>query len=55
MCEACFLRDIYLRLEECLGENDRDWRKCQEHVKALRDCNARLGKTDTEDKEEQTR
>jgi hypothetical protein len=20
---------LYIQLEECLGENDRDWRKCQ--------------------------
>lgn len=23
----------YYRLEECLGEHDRDWRKCQAQVK----------------------
>ncbi len=28
----------YHDLEECLGEYDRDWRKCQIHVKALRRC-----------------
>jgi len=21
---------LYYKLEDCLGENDRDWRKCQE-------------------------
>jgi len=28
----------YFRLEECLGEHDRDWRKCQEQVKELHKC-----------------
>eukprot|EP01040_Poterioochromonas_malhamensis_P015477 gene15476-17323_t len=28
----------YHDLEECLGEYDRDWRKCQIQVKALRRC-----------------
>mmetsp|Transcript_17640 Transcript_17640/g.71271 ORF Transcript_17640/g.71271 Transcript_17640/m.71271 type:complete len:83 (-) Transcript_17640:225-473(-) len=31
-------RDVYLVLEECLGENDRDWTKCQLQVRELRDC-----------------
>ncbi|ETV97472.1 hypothetical protein H310_09399 [Aphanomyces invadans] len=30
----------YYKLEECLGEYDRDWTKCQEVVRALRTCNA---------------
>lgn len=34
-------RAAYLRLEECLGEHDRDWRRCQNEVQALRACNAR--------------
>ena len=28
----------YFKLEECLGEHDRDWRKCQDQVIALRTC-----------------
>ncbi|CAM9121621.1 unnamed protein product [Choristocarpus tenellus] len=28
----------YYHLEDCLGENERDWRKCQEEVKTLRLC-----------------
>lgn len=24
---------IYYRLEDCLGEHDRDWRRCQEQVR----------------------
>jgi hypothetical protein len=27
------------RLEECMGENDRVWSRCQEEVRALRRCN----------------
>ena len=30
---------IYYDLEECLGEHDRDWRKCQREVRALKVCN----------------
>ena len=29
---------LYTRLEECLAENDRDWRRCQFLVKALKVC-----------------
>jgi cytochrome c oxidase assembly factor 4 len=32
----------YYRLEDCLGEHDRDWTKCQGVVKELRQCNDRL-------------
>ncbi len=28
----------YFKLEDCLGEHDRDWRKCQDQVIALRTC-----------------
>lgn len=31
----------YTALEECLGENDRDWTKCQKEVQALKECHAR--------------
>ncbi|WZN61015.1 hypothetical protein HKI87_03g25490 [Chloropicon roscoffensis] len=31
----------YYALEACLGENDRDWRKCQEEVKAFKLCHER--------------
>ncbi|GAB9469424.1 hypothetical protein Gpo141_00006703 [Globisporangium polare] len=34
----------YYKLEECLGEYDRDWTKCQAQVKQLRLCNDRLQK-----------
>jgi len=30
--------DSYYKLETCLGENDRDWRKCQKEVKEFRLC-----------------
>ncbi|KAK4535635.1 hypothetical protein CDCA_CDCA05G1660 [Cyanidium caldarium] len=29
---------LYRELEECMGENDRDWSKCQSQVQALRRC-----------------
>merc|ERR1711976_311539 len=29
---------VYARLETCLGENDRDWRRCQAEVVALKEC-----------------
>ena len=32
---------VYLALEECLGEHDRDWRCCQQQVKALAACSKR--------------
>jgi hypothetical protein len=31
-------RKAYERLEECLGEHDRDWSACQEPLRLLRDC-----------------
>lgn len=36
-------KDYYM-LEDCLGEYDRDWTKCQAQVKQLRLCNDRLQK-----------
>jgi hypothetical protein len=30
--------DLYYKLEECLGEYDREWRKCQNEVKLLKEC-----------------
>lgn len=35
----------YYELEKCLGKHDRDWRKCQETVRALQLCNASKPKT----------
>jgi hypothetical protein len=32
MIEKSGCNDFYSSLEECLGENDRDWRKCQLEV-----------------------
>ena len=29
---------LYAQLEECLGEHDRDWRRCQSELKAFRGC-----------------
>ena len=35
MIEKSGCNGIYMQLEECLGENDRDWRKCQVEVLEL--------------------
>lgn len=32
---------LYAKLEECMGEHDRDWTKCQKEVAALKACYAR--------------
>ena len=32
----------YVLLEECLGENDRNWSKCQKEVKLLKMCTEAL-------------
>lgn len=29
----------YYELEECLGEHDRNWTKCQQEVVKLKECN----------------
>ena len=31
-------RAAYLKLEDCLCDHNRDWKKCQEQVSALREC-----------------
>lgn len=36
---------IYYALEECLGEHDRKWTKCQAEVKALQQCSAKAKET----------
>ena len=35
MIEKSGCNDIYMKLEECLGEADRDWRKCQVEVSTV--------------------
>ena len=32
----------YYKLEDCLADYDRDWTKCQEQVKQLKQCNDRV-------------
>lgn len=32
----------YYKLEDCLADADRDWRKCQSEVRALKACNDRV-------------
>lgn len=34
----------YYRLEECLVENDRSWKKCQNEVKLLKLCSQNASK-----------
>lgn len=38
MIENSGCSEVYFKLEECIGENDRDWRKCQNEVKLLKQC-----------------
>ena len=38
MIEASGCSIEYFKLEECLGEYNRDWRKCQATVQALKSC-----------------
>jgi hypothetical protein len=33
---------LYEVLEQCLGEHERDWRRCQEELVAFRRCYARF-------------
>ncbi len=30
--------EAYYKLEDCLADNERDWRKCQNFVKAWKNC-----------------
>lgn len=45
----------YFALEECMGEHDRDWRKCQEAVKALRSCSQAQAQAQRQDKDKPTK
>eukprot|EP01041_Mallomonas_annulata_P005056 gene5056-10124_t len=38
MIERSGCASAYSKLEECLGESNRDWRKCQDEVKLLKKC-----------------
>ena len=38
MIEKSGCSKTYYELEECLGEHDRDWTKCQREVVQLRTC-----------------
>lgn len=35
----------YYALEECMGESNRSWSKCQEEVKRLQQCSAKVRKS----------
>ncbi|XP_020087611.1 putative uncharacterized protein DDB_G0290521 [Ananas comosus] len=36
---------IYLSLQECLAETNRNWKACQREVQALKACHARRNKS----------
>jgi hypothetical protein len=38
MIEDSGCSEVYYKLEECLGEHNREWRKCQIEVKMLQQC-----------------
>lgn len=38
MIEESGCSEVYFKLEECLGEHNREWRKCQLEVKQLQQC-----------------
>ena len=44
MIERGGCANAYYKMEECLGEYDRDWTKCQETVQELKQCNDTLAK-----------
>lgn len=44
MIEASGCSKQYFALEECMGENDRVWSKCQKEVKELSACNKEQAK-----------
>ncbi|KAG2333706.1 hypothetical protein Bca52824_004886 [Brassica carinata] len=35
---------LYLSLQDCLVESNRDWKSCQKHVQALKACHERKTK-----------
>ena len=39
MIEESGCSKSYYELEECLGEHDRNWTKCQQEVAKLKECN----------------
>jgi hypothetical protein len=44
----------YYVLEECLGEHDRNWSKCQVQVRALRECSVATSTSARTQKEAKT-
>ncbi|EOA21896.1 hypothetical protein CARUB_v10002377mg [Capsella rubella] len=32
---------LYLSLQDCLVDSNRDWKSCQKHVQALKECHER--------------
>lgn len=42
LIERNHCHEDYYKVENCLADFNRDWRKCQEQVKKLKQCNDRL-------------
>eukprot|EP00871_Galdieria_phlegrea_P000787 jgi/Galph1/1709/GphlegSOOS_G374.1 len=38
MIDRSVCATVYRQLEDCLADNDRNWSRCQEQVKALKTC-----------------
>ena len=47
--------EAYEELEYCLADNQRDWRKCQDAVKAVRQCMAKQQQRQEMDTDQQPR
>ncbi len=48
MIESNPCHKVYFTLENCIADHDRDWRKCQKEVKALRECSKAFQKNTIE-------
>jgi hypothetical protein len=48
--EASGCAEVYRRMEDCIIEADRDWRKCQKQVREFKKCME--GKVPTEQPED---
>jgi len=43
--------DVFEKLQLCLADNARDWRRCQEEVKAWKECMSRDARASSEAKD----
>ncbi len=37
-CGTCDVQQVYSKLELCLADSQRDWKKCQKELKAFKQC-----------------